>query len=64
MKRAPISREYVTALENRIEALEGFLLKVKAASRDERGVMIDSIGFGNFSLQTNMLLEWSHDKHL
>jgi hypothetical protein len=35
LKRAPISREYVTALESRIGVLEGFLTKLKPSDSVE-----------------------------
>ncbi|RDL39788.1 uncharacterized protein BP5553_04128 [Venustampulla echinocandica] len=51
MKRAPISREYVTALESRIGALESFLSDLKAAPSCQQERMINVIEFGG-QLQT------------
>jgi len=45
LKRSPISREYVTGLENKIAALEVFLLDLKSASASDKEEMTASIEF-------------------
>lgn len=45
LKRPPISREYVAGLENKIAALEVFLLDLKSASGSDKEKMIASIEF-------------------
>jgi hypothetical protein len=42
-KRAPISREYVTALESRIASLEHFLSRLKSTPYSDRNRMIEEI---------------------
>lgn len=44
-KRAPISQEYVTALEGRIAALESLLSDIKSTSGHERDTIVECIDF-------------------
>ncbi|KAJ9150331.1 Fungal specific transcription factor domain-containing protein [Pleurostoma richardsiae] len=44
-KRAPVSREYVDALERRISSLESLLLRLKGASSEERQALLDAVAF-------------------
>lgn len=48
LKRCPVSREYVTGLERKIEELEGLLQEVKNASERERQKLIGSIDFAGY----------------
>ncbi|RQM08660.1 hypothetical protein DH86_00000389 [Scytalidium sp. 3C] len=43
IKRSPISREYTSALESRVEMLESFLLELKYAPSEERYNMVEGI---------------------
>lgn len=49
LKRAPISRDYVTALERRIGALEGLLTELSPATGSEHEIKLNAIGFGGYS---------------
>lgn len=46
MKRAPISREYVNALEDRVGALESLLHEINPAGNSDHGATNDSVNFG------------------
>jgi hypothetical protein len=46
MKRAPISREYVNALEDRVGALESLLHEINPAGKSDHGATNDAVNFG------------------
>lgn len=46
MKRAPISREYVNALEDRVGALESLLHELNPAGNSDHGANNDVVNFG------------------
>ncbi|KFY29643.1 hypothetical protein V494_08580 [Pseudogymnoascus sp. VKM F-4513 (FW-928)] len=46
MKRAPISREYVNALEDRVGALESLLHELNPAGNSDHGATNDAVNFG------------------
>lgn len=46
MKRAPIAREYVNALEDRVGALESLLHELNPAGSSEHGASNDAANFG------------------
>jgi hypothetical protein len=60
-KRAPISHEYVAALEGRIAALESLLSSIKHSTGQERESIVDGIDFLDHLPRTASKLRMASD---